>query len=128
MRIHTAMLYATDLPRLVRFYGGLLGVRAEVDEGGRWARFDLDGTDFAVHAVPAAMVAELELGSPPAPREDVPVKLLFTVDSLAGQPDRLAALGATVLDRPWGTPDYADPEGNVFGLLPEDGLRTGNVP
>ena len=52
----------------------------------------------------------------PVPRETGGCKPILAVDDLAAARERLAAAGATILERPWGGWDFADPEGNVIGV------------
>jgi predicted enzyme related to lactoylglutathione lyase len=56
------------------------------------------------------------VSSPPQPRESNPVKLIFEVEDLEMEVNRLTALGVSILERPWGTFDGIDPEGNVFQI------------
>ena len=53
---------------------------------------------LVIAAAEVAVGEDLALGEPAAAR------------------DRLAAAGATILERPWGGWDFADPEGNVVGV------------
>lgn len=69
-------------------------------------------TRFALHAIPAHFGATAS----PTPRETAGCKLILAVDDLAAARERLTAAGATILDRPWGGWDFADPEGNVIGV------------
>jgi hypothetical protein len=43
--------------------------------------------------------------------------LIFEVADSAVEASRLAALGVTILQRPWGTWDGIDPEGNIFQII-----------
>lgn len=118
MPLRTAMLYVKDLGRMTAFYRDGLGLTllpGRSEPG--WAEFDAGGgARLALHEVPAHVAAGLHLTSPPLPREGTPVKLIFEVAGLPDARRRLAALGAVVIDRPWGGVDATDPEGNVFGL------------
>ena len=57
------------------------------------------------------------ISTPPEPREETPLKLIFTVPDLAAERTRLAALGIELIERPWGTCDGMDPEGNIFTIM-----------
>jgi hypothetical protein len=52
----------------------MLGVKPvnekSVDE---WAEFDTGSTRFALHAIPADIAKQIEISSPPRPREKDPV-------------------------------------------------------
>ena len=103
------------------FYRQMLGtppVNAEWTD--QWALFDAGGTRFALHAIPAEYAQNIEISSPPKARETNPVKLIFAVDNVPKERDRLEALGITVLQRPWQNVaeecEGVDPEGNVFQI------------
>lgn len=111
MRLHLAMLYVKDLPRMTAFYAEVLGLPPK-SRSETWVAFD----GFALHAIPGPIAAGIEIHSPPAVRESVPFKPLFAVADVGAEVERLEALGVTILRRPWGSSDGVDPEGNVFGI------------
>lgn len=108
------------------FYSRMLGVKPvnekSVDE---WAEFDTGSARFALHAIPADIAKQIEISSPPRPREKDPVKLVFEVENVEAERSRLASLGATMVQRRWGSWDGIDPEGNVFGIVDPERLRLG---
>jgi catechol 2,3-dioxygenase-like lactoylglutathione lyase family enzyme len=129
MRLQSAMIYVSDLPRMRAFYRKLLGrdpVNTEWTD--TWALFDTGGADFALHQIPTEAIDNpAGAGSRPthgvdraAPRETNPVKLTFAVDNVRAERVRLEAMGVPVIQRPWQEPDEAceavDPEGNIFQL------------
>jgi catechol 2,3-dioxygenase-like lactoylglutathione lyase family enzyme len=126
MQLYRAMIYVKDLPRMRKFYSETLGIKpvneTRVDE---WAEFDTGSARFALHAIPADIAEQIEISSPPRPREKDPVKLVFEVDNVEAERGRLASLGATMVQRPWGSWDGIDPEGNVFGIVDAERLRLG---
>jgi len=71
-------------------------------------------------AIPADIAANVEIACPPVPREDEPVKLIFEVDDVEGERERLESLGILTVRRPWQETgkacDAVDPEGNIFQL------------
>jgi len=81
-----------------------------------WAEFDAGGVSFALHAIPPEIASQIEIATPPRPRGQNPVKLIFEVDDVDAERARLELLGVTMVQRPWGAWDGIDPEGNVFGL------------
>jgi catechol 2,3-dioxygenase-like lactoylglutathione lyase family enzyme len=111
------MIYVKDLPRMVAFYGDALGLKP-IDETrmDSWVEFDAGDAKFALHAIPPQIADQIEISSPPRPRERNPVKLIFEVDDLASERKRLEAMGVTIIQRPWGTFDGIDPEGNIFQI------------
>lgn len=105
-----AMLFVKDLRRMEGFYREGLGlVPVEATRQDTWVEFD---GGFSLHAIPAQIAGDIDIASPPKPREAAPTKLTF------GQADRarLEAAGALMIERPWGGFDVVDPEGNIFGL------------
>jgi len=115
MRLQRAMFYVKDLDRMVNFYGETLGLKViEETRTDNWAEFDAGGTRFALHAIPREIADQIEISSPPTPREKCPVKLTFEVEDAGAR--RLKPLGVTIIERPWGSCDAVDPEGNIFGI------------
>ena len=126
MQLYRAMIYVKDLPRMREFYSRMLGVEPGNKQWtSEWAEFDTGSARFALHAIPADIAQQIEISSPPRPREKDPVKLVFEVDDVEAERARLASLGATMLQRPWGAWDGIDPEGNVFGIVDPERLRLG---
>ncbi len=117
------MLFVKDLPRMADFYENTLGLKPNPDTRSLdWVEFDEEGTIFALHAIPAEYAGDIEITSPPKPREQSATKLCFFVDDLPAKCARLAALGVTFIDHPWNSCDALDPEGNVFQLCTRGSL------
>ncbi len=117
MKLKTALIYAKDLDRMATFYGDVLGLELIADTRTvGWVEFETGGARLALHAIPAAIAAQIEIASPPEPREETPIKLIFAVDDLDATCARLVALGVPLTRRPWGAADGLDPEGNVFQI------------
>lgn len=115
-----AVLFAKDVARLARFYETLVPLRVEVAARDH-AVLVSDGFELVIHGIPAAIAASISITAPPAPREDVPVKLFFAVDDLARVRAQIAALGGSLAPetREWEARgfracDGLDPEGNVI--------------
>jgi predicted enzyme related to lactoylglutathione lyase len=117
MRLSSAMVYVKDLPRMRAFYGEMLGVKP-INETwtDSFAEFEAGGVSFALHAIPPDIASQIEITSPPRPRGQNPIKLIFNVDDVEAERERLESLGATMVQRPWGAWDGIDPEGNAFGV------------
>jgi predicted enzyme related to lactoylglutathione lyase len=122
MRVASAMLYVLDFPRMKAFYAAMLG--APLTNGIRphetWAEFDLPGSKLALHAIPAEYAREIEISSPPEARESGAIKLIFEVENITAERDRIEALGGFILPRQWHADDAfdcLDPEGNVFQVV-----------
>ena len=118
---HHAILYVKDLERMKGFYGEILDVApTNQNQTNVWACFETDGARLALHANPVEIAKEIEIKSPPAPREQSPLKLVFEVTDVESLRARLESLGAQILRRTWQNPreacDVVDPEGNIFQL------------
>ena len=104
-----------------RFYADVLGVEATNQN---WtnalAVFHTGDVRFALHAIPVGIAENIEIASPPVPREQEPVKLIFEVKDVEAARERLELLGVQTLRRPWQQSreacDAVDPEGNIFQL------------
>jgi len=121
MKLRKAMLYVKDLERMKRFYSEILGATpTNRDWTDVWATFETGGAQFALHAVPGDIAKNIEITSPPIPREEDPVKLIFEVKDVESERARLESLGTQMLRRPWQKPgetcDAVDPEGNIFQI------------
>jgi catechol 2,3-dioxygenase-like lactoylglutathione lyase family enzyme len=117
MRLNRAMIYVKDIDRMAAFYGNTLGLKPiEETRLENWVEFTAGPTTFALHAIPSETADQIEISSPPRPRENNPVKLSFEVDDLASERQRLESLGVTFVQRPCGSHDGMDPEGNIFGI------------
>jgi len=121
MQLRSAILYVKDLERMKRFYGEMLGA-SPTNQGwtDRWATFETGGACFSLHAIPAEIANRIEIESPPVPREEHSVKLIFETKDVELERARLESLGIQVLRRPWQKPgeacDAVDPEGNIFQI------------
>lgn len=113
MRLDGVMLFAAELEAMVAFYRDVVGFRPiEETRLGDWVEFDTGGAAFSLHQIPR----HIGVLPSPTPRETGSCKPVVAVEDLAVARERLAAAGATILDRPWGGWDFADPEGNVMGV------------
>ena len=117
MRLNGAMIYVKDLNRMAAFYENALCLKpVDATRMENWIEFETGTTKFALHAIPPEIADQIEISSPPRPREKSAVKLSFEVDDIASELRRLESLGVTVVQRPWGAYDGIDPEGNVFRI------------
>ena len=121
MKLRSALLYVKDLDRMKRFYSEILGAKpTNQDLTDVWATFETGGARFALLAIPAEIAKNIEIKSPPTPREEDPVKQIFEVKDVESERARLESLGIQVLRRPWQKPgetcDAVDPEGNIFQI------------
>jgi len=117
MRLHGAMLYVKDLPRMAAFYRDVLGLHpVEETRQPDWVEFQDGGAQFALHAIPAAIAAGISIDSPPRVRAQGGIKLTFAVKDVEAVLASIEAMGLPLLRRPWGGVEAVDPEGNVFAL------------
>lgn len=117
-----AVIFAKDLGRLAAFYQGLLGLSAAQVEADHIV-LDGPGLQLVIHAIPAAIAADIHIETPPQRREDTPIKLFFQVPSLDLARARAAALGGALNppEQVWSARGFRacdghDPEGNVIQL------------
>ena len=121
MQLCRAILYVKDLERMRNFSSEMLGAKPTNQQStDAWADFKTGGARLALHVIPAEMASTIEIKSPPNPREQNPVKLIFEVSDVASERARLESLGSQILRRPWQRTgeafDAVDPEGNVFQI------------
>jgi len=110
---------------MASFYGEVLGVKpVAATQTETWVEFETGRATIALHAIPASIASTIEVCTPPDPREDTPIKLMFEVDDIQLECKRLEELGVTVIRRPWGAIDAIDPEGNIFQIY-STSSRTG---
>lgn len=127
MQLYRAMIYVKDFPRMRQFYSEMLGSQP-VNPGSTdiWAEFEAGDSRFALHAIPPDIAKDVVISSPPQPREKSPVKLVFEVPDVEAERARLQSRGITMIQRPWGSWEGVDPEGNIFGLVDPEQIRRGN--
>ena len=113
MRLDGVMLFAAELAPMVAFYRDVVGFRP-IEETRLEDRveFDAGGAAFSLHQIPP----HIGVTPSPAPREAASCKPILAVGDLTAARKRLAGGGATILDRPGGSWDFVDPEGNVIGV------------
>jgi predicted enzyme related to lactoylglutathione lyase len=108
------MLFVKDFVRMREFYGRVLeAAPVNTEWTDSWALFDLEGSGFALHAIPADAGGVVS-------GERKAVKLIFAVDDVPSELMRLEAIGVKTIGRTWQNPgescDCLDPEGNVFQI------------
>ncbi len=117
MGLQGVMLFVKDFERMTTFYKDVLALQPiEATRLDNWVEFEGNGGRLQLHAIPAALAANIQIDSPPRPREQGGVKLTFAVRDVASTLQTISAMGLPLLERTWGDTDAVDPEGNVFGL------------
>lgn len=115
------VLYASHPDQMATFYGSLFEMeRSEID-GTSYSLVN-PGMEFHIVRIPDGIAGQLTFSSPPAPREDTPLKFSIEVPSV----DQLAATAQTLGGVPRGAPwnwnsrrllDIVDLEGNIFQVF-----------
>jgi catechol 2,3-dioxygenase-like lactoylglutathione lyase family enzyme len=122
------VLFANDVDRLTVFYEAVTAFRRVHVEDGLVVLAD-GGAQLIIHAMPAAIVAQYPIASPPFVREDTAIKPFFRVSSLA-EARAVAARHGGALRSPeeeWRARGFRaseayDPEGNVIQFREDDPL------
>lgn len=124
-RVGYVILYVRDLVASIAFYRDVVGLPYGFEDAG-YAEFVTGGTKFALYEKRRAdWLVNRETAPGPA------AEVVFIVDDVDAEADRLARLGATILsgpaDRPWGhrTVHVADPDGFVVEFAQEIPRRRG---
>jgi predicted enzyme related to lactoylglutathione lyase len=117
-----AVLYAKDLQRLVKFYSAVADLELRTMREG-YAVLGRKAPELVIVRAPKRIADTMQIESPPARREDTPIKLVFAVVDLSAARQRAAERGGVVdpTGREWEFDgakvcDGHDPEGNVFQL------------
>lgn len=122
VRLGHGFVFVKDLPRMVAFYEGALGMTARRTSHAGFVRMECpEGPGVALHELPAHIQPLVQVTTPPRWRDDTAYKLCFETDDLPGT--RLAILEHGGLARdPWTWEgvtfcECADPEGNVVQIF-----------
>ena len=117
-----AVLYAKDISRVSAFYERVAELRISHTEADHVV-LESRALQLVVVAIPQHIASSVRIESPPARREDTPIKLVLPVSSIGAARELAAQHGGQLNpeDRQWefhGSPvcDGHDPEGNVFQL------------
>lgn len=118
------MIYAKDAQALVQFYAAVLQLLECTQESQAELGFFVlqgRGIELIIHAIPAAYAAEIQIETPPVPREDSALKFFFSVHDLKHAGDVAVEWGGSISEQVWEAALYRycngiDPEGNVFQL------------
>lgn len=116
------VVYAKDLKAVSTFYKVLLGL-SESEDGAGFKVLNGPGMELSVVGIPEALASSIRISSPPAAREETPLKCSFLVASLSHAVEKARAAGGSFkpLESAWSWRgmrhlDGHDPEGNVFQL------------
>jgi catechol 2,3-dioxygenase-like lactoylglutathione lyase family enzyme len=117
MAIGRVIVFAKHVEALRHFYETGLGLVTVAAEPG-WVRLGGAGAELALHGLPPAIAARVQIASPPVARADTAIKPVFFVADVVAARARLAALGAVMSEVRNDYCDGVDPEGNVFQIAP----------
>lgn len=114
------VLYAKDLARMAAFYLRTLDLQV-AEQGDQYVVLQNAQLQLVVQAIPAHIAEQIHIATPPAAREDTPLKASHLVPSLAGVREAAAATGGQIKppEAEWRfrgqvIVDGLDPEGNVL--------------
>jgi len=118
MQLRQAMIFAKDMDRMTAFYRDGVGLRLipEARQEG-WVEFEAGSCRLALHAIPAGIAKDIQITSPPSPRSNTPIKLVFETSDLEAARAHLVSQGAVMHEPRQGSCDGLDPEGNVFQIV-----------
>ena len=118
MQLRHTMIFAKDMDRMTAFYRDGVGLRLipEARQEG-WVEFEAGGCRLALHAIPTEIGKDIEITSPPRPRVNTPIKLVFETPDLEAARAHLLSHGAVMHEPGKYACDGLDPEGNVFQIV-----------
>ena len=119
MNLRGAILFVKDVPRMRAFYSEGLGLRVREETATpEWIELETGRAVLALHAIPEHIANSIGIATPPEPRADTPLKLVFETEDFVAARTRLVAHGATMFEpRNPRSCDGLDPEGNVFQIV-----------
>jgi predicted enzyme related to lactoylglutathione lyase len=114
------VVFSVNVRRLAMFYEAVLGAEP-VDESSGDIRLINDRDEVLIHSIPKEIAKDIEITSPPIPRENSPLKPVFDVLSLERALGSVEATGGVVTSRGFSVDgltrrDVLDPDGNVIQL------------
>jgi predicted enzyme related to lactoylglutathione lyase len=114
-----AVLYAKSVKRVSSFYAQCCGLRLVHSESDHVV-LESPTFELVILAIPEAIAASISIATPPARRENTPIKLVFHIESITGIRELAVRLGGELNppEREWHYQgrkvcDGLDPEGNV---------------
>jgi hypothetical protein len=114
------VVFTRNIQGLAVFYGTVLGAKPLSEPSGD-IRLINDRDEVLIHSIPKKITKEIEITSPPTPRENSSLKPVFDVASLETALDSVEATGGIVTSRTFSVDgltrrDVVDPDGNVIQL------------
>jgi len=114
------VVFTRNIQGLAVFYGTVLGAKPLSEPSGD-IRLINDRDEVLIHSIPKSIAKNIEISSPPAPRENSPFKPVFDVASLEIALKSVEAMGGVVTSRAFSLDgltrhDVLDTDGNVIQL------------
>ncbi len=114
------VVFSVNVGRMAAFYEAILGARPLVESSGD-IRLVSDREEIVLHSIPEDIARTIDISSPPVPRDGLPIKPVFDLDSLESALGVVQAKGGVVTDRGFSLDgltrhDVLDPDGNVIQL------------
>jgi predicted enzyme related to lactoylglutathione lyase len=114
------VVFSPDVQRVAAFYAVVLGAEAMHEPSGD-IRVVNDREEVLIHSMSAKRAANIEIATPPVPRESAPLKPVFDVESLERALGAVREAGGVITDRTFRFQglvrhDVLDPDGNVVQL------------
>lgn len=116
----SAVIFAKDVPALAHFYcevAEMAVVHSDKDK----VVLDEHGFQLVIHGIPESIAETIIISTPPAVREETPIKICIPVSTIDAARSKARALGGQVAAKAqeWSARgfracDAYDPEGNVF--------------
>lgn len=120
-----AVLFARNLDQMAPFYSKALGMTCGASDESH-AVLKRSGFELIVHQIPQHIADGIEIGEPPVRRVSGAVRLDYPVENVDTSRTHAKSLGGNIDEAP---PSWAerganfylgfDPEGNVFGVSPQ---------
>jgi predicted enzyme related to lactoylglutathione lyase len=120
LEMSSLVVFSINVRRLAVFYESVLGVE-RLDESSGDIRLVNARDEVLIHSIPEKIAKDIEITSPPAPRESSPLKPVFDVASLERALGSVEATGGVITGRGFSLDgltrrDVLDPDGNVIQL------------
>lgn len=98
MRLSRVIVFSKDCASMERFYVEALGLEPVPESRAEgWVELWAGEVTIALHAIPPDIAPEVEISSPPAAREETPLKMVFEVEDPDGVRSRIAACGGVTI-------------------------------
>ncbi len=108
-----SILFVKDVELMSSFYRAALDLTVVSQEPG-WVVLSDGGVEIALHGIPAEIASTIIIESPPVPRSETPIKLVFATADLESASAAIHKAGGWIERSFEDRFDAKDPEGNIF--------------